>query len=86
MHVCSWCGQSIGTSAGRLSGQPARNFGICPDCLHECLASLPDLPDLLDPRAVARARRMLGSGRNLAHIGGVLGVSELTVKASLRAA
>jgi hypothetical protein len=81
--ICSWCKHPIGPCAGRHLGEPAHNYGMCPDCLGARLAKL---TDSLDSRARARARRMFRSGRNAVYIGGVLGVSVPSVEEALRAA
>jgi hypothetical protein len=44
MHVCAWCSRGIGILPGKLFGRPTRNYGICPECLRKCLASLSSLP------------------------------------------
>jgi hypothetical protein len=44
MHVCAWCSRGIGILPGKLFGRPTRNYGICPECLHNCLASLSGRP------------------------------------------
>jgi hypothetical protein len=83
MNVCAWCGQTIETVRGYLSGRRKRNFGMCFRRLHAHLAAL---PDLMGKREVARARRMRKCGKSLPHIQQVLGVSQSTIRAALRAA
>jgi transposase-like protein len=56
---------------------------MCSGCLH---ARLAELPEPMGKREVKRARRMYKCGKSLLHIGRVLGVSEPTVQATLRAA
>ena len=83
MSMCAWCGETIGSVLGYLSGRPAPNFGMCSGCLH---ARLAELPDPMGKREVTRVRRMHKCGKSLLHIGQVLGVNEPTVQAALRAA
>jgi hypothetical protein len=42
-QICSWCHRVIGILPGRLGGQAAHNYGICPACLLERLSAL-DMP------------------------------------------
>ncbi len=40
MNICAWCDRTLGLLPGKLRNDPATNYGICPDCLAECLAAL----------------------------------------------
>jgi len=56
---------------------------MCSGCLR---AHLAELAHPMGRREIKRARRMHKCGKSLLHIGKVLGVSEPTVRAALRAA
>jgi hypothetical protein len=56
---------------------------MCSSCLH---ARLAELPVPMEKRELKRAQRMHKCGKSPLHIGRVLGVSEPTVQAALRAA
>lgn len=39
-HICAWCDRRIGPHRGRLHGEPAVKYGLCPSCLEHELSRL----------------------------------------------
>ena len=40
MHVCAWCNCELSLQFGMVAGEPAKNYGMCTDCVMEKLSSL----------------------------------------------
>ena len=51
--VCAWCNRELGFHTGKVQGVPAKNYGMCPDCLAERLAAAIELPHRLRPDLAA---------------------------------
>ena len=40
MHVCAWCNRKLSLQTGMVGGVPAKNYGMCTDCVMAKLAAL----------------------------------------------